>query len=315
MVEQDDDFPVDEGEIGKDTDEQFADRPEEAPDESRISVEKIKNLKDVSIRRLADTGDIVESAEGEPASELSFDRNEDFSGNEGKLDTVADFSRGSGFIGGKLIGEPPTSEEKPSEPASNQGFDPSIDQVRNIQSALQAGAAEAPGTRRQEEDGASWKAAEPGFEMGGDLRDQGRDIGRREQVTGVQRFGRDVGASGLPTLGESFGTADLEHQDATSREHAEWSRVLSRLGGSSPGSAENLQLTELFGKVQFPAGPDDIMRKLEPGAAFRIKEGISIDLRNAVMECHKVIFRNMNELIDCVKDAFRRAESLERHHA
>lgn len=310
---------MDEGEEGKDTDERFTDRPEEAPDESRISVGKIKNLGDVSIRRLADTGDIVEAVEGEPAAELSFDRNEDFSGNEAKLPTYPDFSRGSGFIGGKLIGESSTSEENTGEPSSNQGFDPSIDQVKNIRAALREGAHPGSPSRRSkpEADSVSWKPAGSRSEMGmgGDLRAQGRDIGIHQQVTGSQRFGRDVGASGLPVLGAEFGTADVEHHDATSKEHAEWSRVLSRLGGSSPGSAENLQLAEKFAKVQFPAGPDDVLRKLDPGAEFRIKEGIAIDLSQAVIESHLILFRNMNDLIDCVKDALRRAESLERHPA
>jgi hypothetical protein len=300
MADQDPRGRVPRDEEVDDTDEQFQDRPEEAPDQSRISVEKIKSLEDEPIRRLANTGDIVEDAGEKPAAELRFDRNQDFAGNEASLDTDADYSRGSGFLGGKLIGEPPASEEEISEPTSNRGFDPSAEQAKNIAAAR----------RQSPQPGRSGPA-----DMGGDLRDQGRDIGRRDQVTGLQRFGRDMGSSGLSELGEHFEAADLPQHDASTKEHEEWSRVLRRLGGSSPGSAENLQLTEKFGVVQFPATHDAVLRKLAPGTEFRIKEGIAIDLRQAVMESHTEVFRNMNDLIDCVKDALRRAEFLERHHA
>ena len=304
-----DDAPADGSEEayfeGADTDELFEDHPEAAPDESRISVETGRDIGKESIRRRANTGDIVDDAGDEHrVAEINFDRNQDFGGNAGALSTDADFTRGSGYVGSELVGEEnPTARGIPGtrpDNVANLGFETSAQQDRNIE-AIQ----------RDQESRSQGRKAEPstpktGFS--GDPWMQGRDLGRREQVTVTQRFGRDIGASGL------------SHEDAydapqrpgsMGRDHKDWTAVLGKLGGSSPGSEENLRLAEVFGKVQFPALPGDVLARLEGGKEFRIGKDIILDLRHAVANCRKDVFRNVNEVIDCVKDELRRMETVE----
>jgi hypothetical protein len=95
---------------------------------------------------------------------------------------------------------------------------------------------------------------------------------------------------------------------APSARDKEWSAVLGRLGGSSPGSRENLALADKFAYVQFPAARDTVLGGLHPVDEFQLREGISVDLRHAVASSRKESFRNMNELIDCVKEELRRAD-------
>src|SRR6476659_6950094 len=79
--------------------EWLGDHPELAPDESRISVEKGDPDK-ASIRRTANTGDIVEAgARGEaPQPELGFARTSDYMGSEGSIAETDEGLRGSGRI-------------------------------------------------------------------------------------------------------------------------------------------------------------------------------------------------------------------------
>lgn len=313
--------PPDDAGADRDTDEWLRDHPELAPDEGRVPVEKVRDLDEVSIRRRADTGDAVETGEaaeplpgrGPSEEKGGFDRNEDFMGNEARLSTDADFSRGSGWIGGKLWGEDAmgasSGEDTPPQEADPQGFQPSIDQRRN-QDAI----------RRRMPDPGNASAADGGIPpelkaregLSGDNWTQGRDLGIREQATALQAFGRDIGSSGLPGFGEDEDEESIIRRRAAARQHSGWNAVLAKLGGSSPGSAENLQLAEKFTLVKFPSTRDEVLQKLPPGSEFRIKD-VVIDLREAVAECRIPVFRNTFDLIDCVKDAIRRAEKLERN--
>lgn len=91
---------------------------------------------------------------------------------------------------------------------------------------------------------------------------------------------------------------------------SDWTAVLGKLGGSSPGSEYNLQLAEKFANVNFPAGKDEVLRALPPDAEFRVSVA-AVDLREAVMESKAREFRGLYDLIDCVKDELRRAERRE----
>jgi len=310
--------PEDSG-ADRDTDEWLRDHPEMAPDESRISVDKGLNKDKASIRRRADIGDIVETGEGNselppgrgPSEEKGgFDRNDDFMGNEARLSTEADFSRGSGWLGGKLWGEDSlgisSGENTPREEADPQGFQISRDQDRN-QAAIGA-MGNPPVTEGVSPEVKSKEG------LSGDNWTQGRDLGNHEQTTASQAFGRDIGTSGLPGHGEQEDEESIIRRRAAARQHSGWNAVLGKLGGSSPGSAENLQLAEKFNMVKFPSSRDEVLQKLPPGSEFRIKD-VVIDLREAVTECRIPIFRNTFDLIDCVKDAIRRAEKLEQHPA
>ncbi len=280
----------------QDTDELFQDHPELAPPEGRISVEKVKNLDDEA-RKRGLAGDVVEDAgDRHRKIELDFGRNNDFAGNEMSQPTVADYSRGSGFIGGRLVGEGPADEESQLDAdIHSEGFDPSEEQVRNINAIR----------HESEESVGDWTAhpPEPGS---GDT--QGRDVYRPQQATGSQAFGRDIGSSGLGEE-DRDGHTITSGKPHSSPEHKIWAAVLRRLGGSSPGSEENLQLSDLFSRVQFPADRDGVISRLEPGAEFRLKEGIVVDLRHALEHSRTRIFRNLGELVDCVKDELRRQES------
>lgn len=277
-----------------DTDEQFADHPELAPSESRISVERIKDL-EAEAQRRAQAGDAVDDAgDRQRKLELDFALNQDFAGDESSLATDADFSRGSGYIGGKLEGEGPSGERNPVG-IHSQGFDSSQEQERNRDAIL----------KEEAESVGDWSAHPP--EADSEI-SQGRDVRHPDQVTGIQAFGRDVGASGLDQ-------EDREEQGMgpaktpPSPEHKLWASVLRRLGGSSPGSEENLQLSDRFSRVQFPADRNGVINRIEPGAEFRIREGISVDLKEAVEHSRLKVFRNLGDLVDCVKDELRRQEA------
>lgn len=280
---------------GSDTDEVFQDHPELAPNESRISIEKVKGLEEESRKRSL-AGDPVEDAgDRHHKTELYFVRNQDFAGNEISLSTDADYSRGSGFIGGKLVGEGPSGEPNPVG-TRPEGFDPSINQDRDREAALE-GATPPP---------ADWTArpTEPGSEA-----DQGRGIPRPQQATGEQGYGRDMGASGLSQEDRETHTISPGAAAAQTPEHKTWAAILRRLGGGSPGSEENLQLAELFSKVQFPADREEVFRRIAPNAEFRIREGIVVDLHQAVEHSRTRNFRNLGDLVDCVKDELRRQEA------
>ncbi len=97
--------------------------------------------------------------------------------------------------------------------------------------------------------------------------------------------------------------------DAKNRS-SEWKAVLAKLGGGSPGSDENVQLAGLLSAVAFPATRDEALAGLAPGSEFRVRS-VSVDLREAVSESPYTAFASMYAIIDCVKDALRRAERLE----
>jgi hypothetical protein len=282
-----------EGSEEHDTDERFEDHPELAPHEGRYSVERVKSVQE-ELRKRSQAGDGVEDAGDAPRKrELDFSRNQDFAGDERSLSTDADFSRGSGYSGSQLAGEGPSGEEHPANDRP-EGFDTSVKQQKNIEAI------------RREEEGEveDWSARPP---LADRDESQGRDVEHPAQATGPQRFGRDVGSSGLDQMErEGHGVAEGR---ATTREQQIWASVLRRLGGGSPGSAENLQLLEKFSRVQFPATRDAVIDKLEPGAEFRLKEGIVVDLKSAVERSRNKVFRNPNELVDCVKDELRRQEA------
>lgn len=278
----------------QDTDEQFADHPELAPSEGRIPVERIKDLEAEAHRR-AEAGDAVDDAgDRHHKLELNFALNQDFAGDEASLPTDADYSRGSGYIGGKLEGEEHSGESNPVG-IRPMGFDSSLEQERNREAIL----------REEEESVGDWSAHPPDPES---AISQGRDIRHPDQVTGIQAFGRDVGATGLDQEDrEEQGTGPA--RTPPSPEHKLWASVLRRLGGSSPGSEENLQLSDRFSRVQFPADRNGVINRIEPGAEFRIREGISVDLKEAVEHSRLKLFRNLGDLVDCVKDELRRQEA------
>lgn len=303
----------------RDTDEWLRDHPEMAPDESRISVDKVRDLEEEPISRMANTGDLVED-DGEsqttsiPSDDaLGFERNGDYMGNEASLPTDADYSRGSGFIGGKLWGEDRlgagSNENTPADEAAPPGFPSSVDQRIN-QDAIgrqPSGQGNTPAT-----EGGLSPEVKSKSGLSGNNRNQGRDIGIRQQTTASQAFGRDIGSSGLPGMEEVEDEESIIRRRAAARQHADWTAVLGKLGGSSPGSQENLQLAEKFKMVGFPSTRDEVLQKLPPGSEFHIK-GVTVDLREAVSGSRIPMFRTTFDLIDCVKDAIRRAESLERH--
>lgn len=246
---------VPEGGLGEgDTDERFADHPELAPDESRISVEN-KNPRKQPVRRRADTGDLSE-AEG-PAP-LGFKRNNDIGGDEGVLPTDADYSRGSG-----RLGEIPHAGARPMK---------NIETARHEQEEAAVGGY-AAGETGISETASGPSAASPSSDLEADIEAQGPRR-RRPEIDPHRR---------------------------------DWSAVLGKLGGSSPGSEENLALADRFGEVKFPANRDDVLKRLGPMSDFHFKGDIVVDLRHAVANSRSETFRNMNDLIDCVKDELRRA--------
>ena len=179
--------------------------------------------------------------------------------------------------------------------AHSRGFDPSSEQERNRE-AIQ---------REEDESAGDWSAHPVDHES---EIDQGRDVYHPQQATATQAFGRDMGSSGLDQE-DRDGHGISPAKAAPSPEHRLWASVLRRLGGSSPGSEENLQLSDKFSRVQFPADRDGVIRRLEPGAEFRIREGISVDLKEAVEHSRLKSFRNLGDLVDCVKDELRRQEA------
>lgn len=305
MAQENPPKPENDNQAGGDSPELYLDGREEVPDQGRIPTEKVKNLDETSIRRRAHTGDAVEDA-GDDSQKgllkpLSFSRNEDFQGNEAKLRTEADFSRGSGWEGGKLWGEEAlglsSNEDTPLDQAAPKGFDLSVSQLRNREAISREGG----GTPGQ-----------GGPAMQGDLRDQGRDLGRRERITASQAFGRDVGSSGLSEAGYDDVEESIRRRAAQAAHNSDWTAVLGKLGGSSPGSQENLLLSEKFQGVKFPSSREDILQKLAPDSIFKVRM-VSLDLREAVAASRLGQFRSMNEIIDCVKDAIREAEHREHH--
>lgn len=290
--------------------EWLGDHPELAPDESRISAVTGEDLEKESIRRTANTGDIVDDAGDAstgagPNPELDFNRSSDYMGSEASVAETEDFARGSGSLAGKLWGEEDVGagSGEPGRPEGTgagettaaQGFDPSAQQEANRRSAE-------PGSRFSEE-------ASPDR---GDRIGQGRDLGERPQVTSTQAFGRDIGISGLP--GNRSLIEEGENRPRRANPPSDWTAVLGRLGGSSPGSEENQQLFEKFSSVRFPASREDVLRSLPPAAEFRART-VSVDLREAITDSRAQSFRNLYDLIDAVKDEIRRAEKRQPHPA
>lgn len=91
--------------------------------------------------------------------------------------------------------------------------------------------------------------------------------------------------------------------------HKVWAAILKRLGGSSPGSEENLQLAEAFSRVRFPADQEGVLAKVAPGAELRLREGIVVDLHLAIEHSRPRSYRSIGDLVDCVKDELRRMEA------
>ena len=317
----------------RDTDEAFSDHAELAPEEGRISVRRGKKPDQESIRRRANTGDAVDEAgDKQHKAELDFSRNQDFTGDEGRLPSEPDYSRGSGYLGTDLVGEEEPDRPLPGtntgvgdrhgfyegvpgirpQDLANRGFDLSESQQKNKDAALRDAAArealrEAAALENPESNDPSRR---PSQDMGGDARSQGREGGARVQATGSQRFGRDMGAQGLS---QENAEGEAIRPEPMTREHRDWVAVLGRLGGSSPGSEENLLLAEKFHMVQFPCSREEVLRRLGPKAEFPVRQGITVDLRHAVESCRLESFRNLNDLIDCVKDELRRMETEDRH--
>lgn len=231
----------------------LGDHPELAPDESRISVVTGRDPERESVRRTANTGDIVEDA-GDAASgagpnpEIDFDRNNDYMGNEASVAETEDFARGSGSLAGSAWGRDETETESGE--------------------------------------------------------------GRTDGAPSTPVVGRDIGASGLP--GDR--TLDQEEDERPRRpsHSSDWTAVLGRLGGASPGSEENQQLADRFAGLRFPASREDALRFLPAAAEFRVRS-VSVDLREAISDSSAQTFRNLYDLIDAVKDEIRRAEK--RHPA
>jgi hypothetical protein len=249
------------------------------------------------------TGDVVEDAGDAasgagPAADLDFDRTTDYMGSEASVAETGDFSRGSGSLAGKLWGEEAigAGSGEPRGPegtgsgdmTASRGFDPSAKQEAN---------------RRSAEPGSSLSDA--GVSDQGDRIGQGRDLGERSQVTATQAFGRDIGISGLP--GDQSLVVEGGNRPRRANHPSDWTAVLGRLGGASPGSEENLQLAEKFAAVRFPASREDVLRSLPPACEFRART-VSVDLREAIAESRTPSFRNLYDLIDAVKDEIRRAE-------
>jgi hypothetical protein len=136
----------------------------------------------------------------------------------------------------------------------------------------------------------------------------------RISVAGTGDFGRGSGVlSGKSRGGDALEARSGEAAGPERRRAgrpSDWSAVLGRLGGSSPGSEENLQLAEKFAAVRFPATRDDVLRSLPPDAGFRVRSA-AVDLREAIQESRAQVFQNTYDLIDAVKDEFRRAEQRE----
>jgi hypothetical protein len=303
--------------VPEDTDEQFQDHPEYAPRQGMPAKERVKRFESMSIRRRANTGDIVDYAgDRHFKMELDFSHNHDFGGDQGTFlkDEMrgADEARGSGFLGGKLHGGYESSgETEPEEGFSSLGFPYSDSQVRNIE-AIQ----------KQEQE-VAWEAVtDPvieGLHRGYPSQEESLlyDSESRLQVTGTQAFGRDIGASGLSQADRESqieaGGSFQNGPDSQARFSEESilkakAAVLRRLGGSSPGSFENIQLLEKFGKVMFPAYKSEVLHCLSPGAELRTRGELSISLRDAVVHSRSQVFRNLNDLVDCVKDELRRVE-------
>ena len=277
---------------GHDTDERFEDHPELAPSQGRMSVGTVKDLGEEARKRNLAGDPVDEAGDSQRKIDLDFARNQDFGGSEGSLqDPQPDYTRGSGFLGGKLVGEGPSGEERLTYEG---GFQPSENQERNIEAI-----------RREEPGVGDWTAHPPDTEG---YVTQGRDYPRPAQATGTQAFGRDVGASGL-TQDDREGDSFSEGRAQVPPNHKVWSSILKRLGGSSPGSEENLQLADLFSRVQFPADHDGVYSRLAPGAEFRLREGIVVDLHQAIEHSRVRTFRNIGDLVDCVKDELRRMEA------
>ena len=111
------------------------------------------------------------------------------------------------------------------------------------------------------------------------------------------------------------GTTPERNPRLPEKNHQDWVAALRRLGGGSPGSEENLCLAEMFRPVHFPISREEVLRRLAAKAEMRMREGITVDLRHAVEACSLHNFRNLNDLIDCVKGELRRMEFAEPHQA
>jgi hypothetical protein len=68
-------------------------------------------------------------------------------------------------------------------------------------------------------------------------------------------------------------------------------------------------LADLFSRVQFPADRQGVLNRIAPDAEFRLKEGIVVDLKQAVEKSRTQTFRTLGDLVDCVKDELRRQEA------
>jgi len=107
---------------------------------------------------------------------------------------------------------------------------------------------------------------------------------------------------------------DMEKQ-GRSNPASDWTAVLGRLGGTSPGSEENQQLAETFAAVRFPASREDVLRCLPPTAEFKAARTVSVDLREAITDSQAQAFRNLYDLIEAVKDEVRRSGIRQPHQA
>lgn len=169
-----------------------------------------------------------------------------------------------------------------------------MDQQRNLEAIR----------REESESVGDWSAHPPDPEA---EISQGREFPRPDQATGTQTFGRDLGSTGLDQE-EREGNSVASGRQPPTAEQKLWAAILRRLGGSSPGSEENLQLAAIFSKVQFPADQQSVLQKLAPGAEFRLKEGIEVDIKGAIEHSQLKSFRNLGDLVDSVKDELRRME-------
>lgn len=121
---------------------------------------------------------------------------------------------------------------------------------------------------------------------------------------------QEPGPADEPGAGPNLDQDWLGNPARRASHSSDWTAVLGRLGGSSPGSEENLQLAETFAGVHFPATPEDVLRCLPPVSEFRVRK-VAVDLRRAIAGSRAPAFQNANDLIDAVKDEIRRAEKRE----
>ena len=183
------------------------------PRKTVISRENVKDLEEEA-RKRSRSGDAVEDAgDRHHKIELEFTRNNDFAGNEAALPTDADFSRGSGFIGGKLVGEGASGEDYTPVPTSRiirpRDSSRSADQERNLEAIRREESESAERLVRPCAGSGNRNRPRPGFPAAGSgHRHPGFRTGcgiHRFRPGGKGRAGRQPGDASHPRRNKSFG--------------------------------------------------------------------------------------------------------------